>query len=220
MAPRDVKTISLIEDDVDIVPEVESGIEPKRPKGRPRSESSRVAILAAAYRSLQRQPIAAISTVHIARDAGVSTATLYRWWSTKEELLLAAFLHEADHELVLKPEGLPLERLKEYVLGVGRFFTGEHGIVVVRLLTAIQDDAALRKQFLERVYSPRDKEIRLLVDEAVKQNQLPADVEVGRFLDSIIGPLLTRLLIRHERCDERFVGAVFERMVIAARAQS
>jgi AcrR family transcriptional regulator len=185
----------------------------KRSAGRPRSEVSRAAILDAAYGFLRRRPIAAISLVHIAHKAGVSTATVYRWWTTKEALLLDAFLHTADHEVVLEREGAPLERLKKYVLQIGRFFTGENGIVVARLLTAIQDNAVLRKEFLERVYSPRDKEIRYLVKEAVERGQLPDDMEVSVFLDTIVGPLLARLLIRHEQIDEAFVAAVFDRVV-------
>jgi AcrR family transcriptional regulator len=197
---------------------VENKPEHKRSAGRPRSETSRASILEAAYCFLRAKPISAISTVHIARKAGVSTATVYRWWSTKEALLLDAFLHTADHELVLQNEGSPLERLKEYVLQVGRFFTGENGIVVARLLTAIQDNPVLRKEFLERVYSPRDKEIRSLVREAIKNRQLPSGMEVSVFLDTIIGPLLTRLLVRHEQIDELFVAAVFDRVVAGTTA--
>jgi AcrR family transcriptional regulator len=191
----------------------------KRPAGRPRSEASRASILDAAYSFLRAKPVSAISTVHIARKAGVSTATVYRWWSTKEALLLDAFLNKADQELVLKSEGAPLERMKEYILQVGRFFTGDNGIVVARLLTAIQDNAILRKEFLERVYSPRDQEVRSLVKEAVRLRQLPAAMEVSVFLDSIIGPLLARLLIRHEQIDEAFVAAVFDRVVAGTIAQ-
>lgn len=191
----------------------------KRPVGRPRSQAARAAILNAAYSFLQDRPVASISTIHIARKAGVSTATVYRWWSTKEALLLAAFLSKADHELVLPREGAPLQRLRAYILQVGRFFTGESGIVVARLLTAIQDNPTLRKEFLERVYSPRDQEIRALVREAIQLRQLPAAMEVSVFLDTIIGPLLARLLLRHEQIDEAFVNAVFDRVVAATIAQ-
>jgi AcrR family transcriptional regulator len=190
-----------------------------RPAGRPRSEASRSSILEAAYEFLRDKPISAISTIHVARKAGVSTATVYRWWSTKEALLLDAFLHKADHEVVLQEEGSPLERLKEYVRQVGRFFTGENGIVVARLLTAIQDNDILRKEFLERVYSPRDKEIRALVKDAIKRKQLPPGMEVSVFLDTIIGPLFARLLIRHEQIDEAFVISVFDWAVAGTIAQ-
>lgn len=193
--------------------------EAKRSAGRPRSEAARVSILDAAYSFLQTRPIAAISTVHIARKAGVSTATVYRWWTTKEALLLEAFLHQADPELILAAAGSPLQRLKEYVLQIGRFFTGKDGIVVARLLTAIQDNPILRKEFLEKIYSPRDQEIRAVVKEAIGKRQLPAETEVSAFLDTIVGPLLTRLLIRHEEIDESFVASVFDRVVAGTIAQ-
>jgi AcrR family transcriptional regulator len=165
-------------------------------------------------------PVASISTVHIARKAGVSTATMYRWWPTKEALLLDAFLSRIDDELALKAEGSPLDRLREYVLQAGRFFTGETGIVVARLLTAIQDNAILRKEFVERVFTPRDAEIRKVVREAIEKRQLPAGTEESVFLDTIIGPLLVRLLLRHEQIDEPFVISVFNRVVAGAIAQS
>jgi AcrR family transcriptional regulator len=191
-----------------------TGTEVKRSAGRPRSEVSRIAILDTTYSFLKSKPIAAISTLQIARKAGVSTATVYRWWSTMD-----AFLHTVNHEVVLNEVGSPLERLKEYVLKVGRFFTGENGIVVARVLTAIQDNAVLRKEFMEMVYSPRDKEFRAIVKEAIKKRQLPADTDVSVFLETIVGPLLTRLLIRHERIDEHYVLSVFNRIVAGATAR-
>jgi AcrR family transcriptional regulator len=191
----------------------------KRPAGRPRSESSRVSILDAAYSFLEDRPVASISLLHIARKAHVSSATIYRWWPTKEALLLDAFLNKADREVVFQSGGAPLERLKEYILQVGRFFTGKNGIVTARLLTAIQDNPILRKEFLERVYLPRDKEVRAVVKEAIKLSQLPAAMEVSVFLDSIIGPLLARLLIRREQIDEAFVLSVFDRVVAGTLAQ-
>jgi hypothetical protein len=63
------------------------------------------------------------------------------------------------------------------------------------------------------VISPRDKEIRAIVERAIQQRQLPAGTEIGVFLDTIIGPLLARLLIRHELIDEQFVMSVFDRVV-------
>jgi AcrR family transcriptional regulator len=90
----------------------ENNPDTKRPAGRPRSLASRAAILEAAYTFLQDRPMASISILHIARKAGVSTATVYRWWSTKEALLLEAFLNKVDSELLLSREGNPLERIK------------------------------------------------------------------------------------------------------------
>jgi AcrR family transcriptional regulator len=189
----------------------------ERPLGRPRSESARLAILDAAYGLLKKKPVAAISTVEIARKAGVSTATMYRWWPIKEALLLEAFLHRLEFEEVLKPGSDPLANLKQYVLQVGESFTGESGIVAARLLASIQDNAVLRKEFLETVYSPRDKDFRATVKEAIRRGQLPAGTQVEIFLETIFGPLILRLLLRHEKIDRDYVLAVFNRVVAGSR---
>jgi AcrR family transcriptional regulator len=197
---------------------IKPAVPPPRPAGRPRSEESRAAILRAAYSFLQSRPVAAISTVHIAHKAGVSTATVYRWWSTKEALLLDAFLEMADPELTIPSRGTPLERLRAYVLSVGRLFSGKSGIVVARLLTAIQDNATLRREFSERVFDPREKAIRNLVKEAIAQRELPQEMEVGVFLDMMIGPLLARQLIRHKKLDEDYMRTAFDWAVAGATA--
>jgi AcrR family transcriptional regulator len=189
-----------------------------RAAGRPRSEESRTSILAAAYKFLSKLPVHSISTLRIAKAAGVSTATIYRWWQTKEALLLDAFVNQVEMEIEPVQDGPPLVQLRLHIHQVGRFFSGENGIVVVRLLTAIQDNATLRKEFLKQVYSPRDKEIRGIVNAAIKNGDLPADLRVTVFLDSIVGPLLARLLFRQEKIDKEFVESVFRQGVAGAMA--
>jgi hypothetical protein len=44
-------------------------------------------------------------------------------------------------------------------------------------------------------------------------------MEVSTFLDSVVGPLLARLLLHHEQIDEAFVISVFDRVVAGTLAQ-
>ena len=99
-----------------------SRIKKPRAAGRPRSEESRSSILAAAYKFLSKSPVHAISTLHIADAAGVSTATIYRWWPTKEALLLDAFLNKVENELEERQDGPPLEQLREHIHQIRAFF--------------------------------------------------------------------------------------------------
>jgi len=65
-----------------------------RPRGRPRSEHARQKILEAAYKLLRDKGFNAVGSHEIAQAAGVSSATLYRWWKSKEEILFdACFEH-------------------------------------------------------------------------------------------------------------------------------
>lgn len=190
--------------------------EVKRPVGRPRSESARTAILRAAYGYLKKRPIGSISTLQIARKAGVSTATVYRWWRSKEALLLEAFRERTAHDQVFEFEGTPIDSIRAHLLQSGRFFMGDSGILVARLLSAIQDNAQLRKAFMEMLRQPRERELRALVQEAIHQKQLPARLEVETFLDALIGPLFARLLLGQESIDEDFVQKIFAMAVAGA----
>lgn len=189
----------------------------KRPVGRPRSEGTRAAILASAYEFLETLPIAEITTVHIARKAGASTATVYRWWTTKEALLLDAFLDRME-SMKETHEGTPLEQLRSHLLEVGRFFAGRNGIVIARLLTAIQDNAVLREDFLSRVIQPQTQDKHDLIKAAIAAGDLPANTDIPFFLDILFGPLIGRLLKHQGVVDDAYVTAVFNHVVAGTRA--
>ena len=63
-------------------------------RGRPRSERARKAILEAASELLLARGLSAVSMDAVAERAGVSKATIYRWWPTKETLALDALYTE------------------------------------------------------------------------------------------------------------------------------
>src|SRR6185369_12136404 len=63
---------------------------PAMRRGRPRSETRKQAILQAAFELLGERGLAATSMDAVAERAGVSKATIYRWWDSKELLALDA----------------------------------------------------------------------------------------------------------------------------------
>lgn len=73
--------------------------------GRPRSEQAREAVLQAVDDLLVDVGYAAMTMKGIAERAGVSRQTVYRWWSTKAEILLEASAADAREELALDPVG-------------------------------------------------------------------------------------------------------------------
>ena len=56
--------------------------EPKL-RGRPRSVEAEAAILKATLQLLERRPLRKVTADAIARRAGVSKATIYKWWPNK-----------------------------------------------------------------------------------------------------------------------------------------
>jgi len=166
----------------------------RRTIGRPRSEKTRKAILKAAFRLLKEQGFDGVANQQIAKEAGVSTATLYRWWKNKQAILLDAYLETTRELLPYGKRGSPLARLRNYTIRIAEFLKSEDGRVFLRLLLAIQDNPALRKAFYENVFLPRRAEGCKVVQEAINAGELPATVDPDLIINLLIGPQIVPAL--------------------------
>lgn len=171
---------------------------PRRAMGRPRSEKTRKAILKSAYHLLKQNGFDCVSMQQIALEAGVSTATLYRWWDNKQAILLDAYLETTREVLPYGKSGSPLARLRKYTLRLAEFLKSENGRVFIRLMLAMQDNFALRQAFYEKVYLPRRAEGRIVVEEAIAAGELSATVDPDLMISLLIGPLIQPALLGQE----------------------
>ena len=151
----------------------------RRRAGRPRSEASRVQVMEAAYKLLRKRSPQAISTQEIAAGAGVSTATLYRWWDSKEAILLDAVIEHVQRALPYDGKGSAVARLRDHALHGAAFLTSADGHVVMRLLASLFDSASLRRRFLESYYLPRRALELDLVRRAIREAELPEDTDLS-----------------------------------------
>jgi AcrR family transcriptional regulator len=191
----------------------------KRTTGRPRSEKTRKAILKAAFRLLKRNGFDSVSTQQIAIEAGVSTATLYRWWDNKQAILLDAYLETTRNILPHGRRSSPLARLGTYTLRIAEFLRSADGIVFLRLLLAIQDDATLRKGFYEKVFLPRRAEGCAIVEEAVDAGELPDSIQPDFIINQLIGPQVLRALLGQE-LNAKYAQRIFDSVVKAASRET
>ena len=186
--------------------------------GRPRSEASRLSLLETAYGLMRLQPVNEISIQAIASQAGVSTATVYRWWPTKEALLLDAVLHVKELAVLFPEEGTPLEQIRRHVISCGKFFGGEDGRVAARIIAAIQDDDHLREGFIEKLYLPQSTRLLEAGQKAIEAGELPPGTNLTLLLDTIFGTCLARILVRHERVERADIEAAFDFAIAGAWA--
>ncbi|WP_308816651.1 TetR/AcrR family transcriptional regulator [Pseudonocardia alni] len=111
--------------------------------GRPRSQEARAAVLHAVDDLLLEVGYAAMTMKGIAERAGVSRQTVYRWWSTKAEVLAEASAADALDELALGSEvDDPEALLSGYLELLTRFLTrSPAGLAYRALLGEAQHDA-------------------------------------------------------------------------------
>ncbi|WP_030903413.1 TetR/AcrR family transcriptional regulator [Streptomyces sp. NRRL F-5126] len=111
-------------------------------RGRPRSESARVAVLHAVDDLLVEVGYAALTMKGIAERAGVGRQTVYRWWSNKAEVLYEASVIDALQELSVVRTGKPREDVKAYLDALVGFLTRSHAGAAYRALVGeAQHDA-------------------------------------------------------------------------------
>src|SRR5437016_2194625 len=92
-----------------------------RPRGRPRSERAQQEILETAYKLLRDKGFNAVGSHEIAKAAGVSSATLYRWSKSKEDILFDSSFEHMKPILAIPETGSGLTRLRRYILRASEF---------------------------------------------------------------------------------------------------
>jgi AcrR family transcriptional regulator len=176
-------------------------------RGRPRSEAAHKAVLAAAAELLLDRGLPGVSMDAVAERAGVSKATIYRWWPTKETLALDMLYNEWTK---VTPQRYESGSLRVDLLALlhawSRLASGRpYGPVVAALLMEGQTDPGFSAEYLRRMVEPRRDQARAIFADAIERGEIPAETKVEVAIDLIYGPLYHRLLHRHAPLDDQFV---------------
>ena len=171
-------------------------VEPQPPRrGRPRRASAGEAILEATLALLAERGFQATTIEAIAESAGVGRNTIYRRWSSKEELIADA-LHELTADLDVFEAGGDLHtRLLERIRDLVRLFSDPlFGRILPGVLGELQRNPTFARVYAERVVQPRRRAIVDLLTEARERGELRADADVEHVADLLAGPPFLRLL--------------------------
>jgi AcrR family transcriptional regulator len=181
-------------------------------RGRPRSEKARKAIMDAAADLLIARGLSAVSMDAVAEQAGVSKATIYRWWPTKESLALDALFTEWS---AVEPGPRDTGTLRGDLLALlrpwARLATSKpYGRVIAALITQAQTDPAFAAEYLQRFVEPRRDQARAIFRRAIDRGDIPPDTKIEVALDLLYGPIYHRLLHGHAPLNDRFVRDVVD----------
>src|ERR1700692_1463636 len=145
------------------------------PRGRPRSARAYEAVLKAAAGLLLERGLDAVSMDAVAARAGVSKATIYRWWPTKESLALDALYTEwaaapSQTRDTGSLRGDLLSMLRPWARLAG---SRPYGRVVAALLTEAQTDPVFAAEYRQRFLEPRREQVREIFRRAIERGELP-----------------------------------------------
>jgi AcrR family transcriptional regulator len=189
-------------------------------RGRPRSEEARRAILGAAAALLLEQGLTDVSMDAVAARAGVSKATIYRWWPTKETLALDALYHEWAAVPPPRDTGSLRGDLISLLRPWARIARQRpYGRVIAALVTEAQTDPEFARQYRTRFVEPRRDQARAIFRRAIERGEIPASTKIEVALDLLYGPVYHRLLHGHAPLNDRFVRDVIDTALNGIAAQ-
>ncbi|MFD4476699.1 TetR/AcrR family transcriptional regulator [Streptomyces sp. NPDC058471] len=176
-----------------------------------RSEQARQAVLEAADDLLVEKGFTGVTIEGIAARAGVAKQTVYRWWKTKTDVLLDAFLQDAAEALSPPDHGDLAPDLRAHLRQLALFLTqSDAGGVFKALIGHAQHDptfaAALRSGYLDE----QRRRDRLPLERAVERGQLSAGLDMAAEIDQLVGPVYHRVLVTAEPVDQAFTDRLVE----------
>lgn len=170
----------------------------RRPRGRPRSERARQAILAAAGDLMLSGGLGAATMDAIAARAGVSKATIYKWWPSRGAVALDGFLDKVAGTLAI-PDGLTAAEALTWQIDalVTLFLDTTAGPLMRALVAEAQSDPDIARSLRERWLAPRRAVSMAVLRAGVARGELRSGLDYEAVLDGLFAPVYQRLFFSH-----------------------
>jgi AcrR family transcriptional regulator len=184
---------------------------PGRARGRPRSEKARLAILAAAGELMLAGGVNAASMEAIAERAGVSKATIYKWWPSRGAVALDGFLAQAQDTIAV-PEGLSTREGLRFQVGalIRLFRDSPSGSLMRALVSQAECDPEIARAVRERWLAPRRAVAYGIIRDGIACGEIRPDVDIAVVSDQLFAPIYHRLIFGHEPLDDQLADRLVD----------
>jgi AcrR family transcriptional regulator len=187
-------------------------MKPRRP-GRPVEERPRQAAIEATLQLIAENGIGGLTTNAVAERAGISKATMYRRWRSKQELVVDAVAALVS-EIAVPDTGSTRDDLRALMRGaVGVYSRSLEAAVMPSLVDAMSRDAGLARAVRDGFLARRRAALRAVLERGIERGDLRADLDVELALDTLGGALFYRLLVTGGPIDRRLADGVVELIV-------
>jgi AcrR family transcriptional regulator len=177
--------------------------------GRKRSEESRRAILAAALELTADVGYAGLTVDGVAARAGTGKQTIYRWWPSKDDVLLEALADRAALDVVVPDQGSYQEDLREFLIAS---FTLSRLPQVPDILRALMARAQIDEEFGQRFRASflkrRRDALAIIVYRAQVRGDMPLRLARDTVADVVFGVIWYRLLASREPLRDEMAGEI------------
>ncbi len=185
--------------------------------GPVRSEAARRSILAAAAEIVAERGYDHLTIEGIASRAGVGKQTIYRWWSSKSDIVAECLLERSllPDELTLPDTGDLRRDLTAWLRSIAAIMDGGQGEALMRSLIAAATENAEIGRRLRDSLADADSLAGRLASAAGTEPHLTADTPFAELSEALVGAIVLRVLSRSPLDD-----AVIDRLLTATLGPS
>ena len=166
----------------------------KKSPGRPRSAASHQAILTATMELLAEVGFESMSIQAIATRAGVGKTTIYRRYSSKDELVADAI--ESMREEVLVPDTgtlwTDIDVLIENAAQISLTPLGRQTVAMI--ISSASRTPGFAQIYWEKYLQPRRQTFAIVIERAKARNEVQKDLDPDLVFDTMSGIMLYALI--------------------------
>ncbi|WP_411088894.1 TetR/AcrR family transcriptional regulator [Streptomyces sp. 061-3] len=168
---------------------------PAARRGRPRDAARDRALLDATLAVLSESGYGGLTTAAVAARAGVSTATLYRRWPSKEVLVVAAAAAYAQELTAPADTGTLEGDLRALLRDKAASMTGKEGGVLRSLIAEAGHNAPLAEALTNTFVAPVRRRMEEIARSAVDRGEISPVEHADLLGDLIIGPMMSKFFL-------------------------
>lgn len=185
--------------------------------GRPRSVQSQQAILDATLTLLATEGFEAMSIEAIAARAGVGKKTIYRWWTSKEALVIDAIKSLQQAKSPVIDTGSLREDLIVMFRNAFQTWSMPYARgLVVKLLGVMTTHPGVYQAFNDQIIAPRFQQLTHMIQRAQAQGEVRQDLDANEIIGLLVGPAWYHLFLNASSTSlasdlpERLIDAVLQ----------
>jgi AcrR family transcriptional regulator len=171
-----------------------------RKPGRPRSAQAHKAIIDATLELLAEEGFQGLSIEAVAARAGVGKTTIYRRWSSKEELVMEAIRH-VQIDVPVMDTGNFRNDLAALLKTVYQGFMAHPypflGKLVLEFIGEYQTTPEIFQDALTQLIFPRFQRFFHMVEQAQAREEIRGDIDPELVMDLVIGSLFFHWVMRN-----------------------
>ncbi len=194
--------------------------DPAHPPPFSREAEVRLRVLRAASNLIDRLQYEAVTIDAVARASGVSKSTLYRYWTSRQVLVLEAFTYKTNLLTDIEDTGDVARDLHAYLVALTYCLkVGGAASTVANLLAEAIRDEEFAGQFRQTMLRERRQGFLMILERGRRCGQVRDDVDLVMVTDALYGAIHHRLIATGQDIGGMFLRNLADFAVTAVATQ-